>query len=95
MQTFINRCFFQRAMATIEHDLKMILTPKNLEEAYAVASGQQELDVGSQLYQELYSYYLSNHHERAPYETWKMRHDSGPDIDTLISEWLAEDLAEK
>jgi len=72
-----------------------MLSRDSMQEAYAIAHGEKELDVGSELYQQLYGYYLEHHADRAPYETWKMRHTSGPDIDALISEWLAQDLGEK
>lgn len=80
---------------TIKQDLRRILTSEDMAEAYAIARAEKELDPGSELYQQLYGYYLEHHADRAPYATWKMRHDSGPDIDTLISEWLVDDLGER
>lgn len=76
----------------VKQDLRKILNAEDMAEAYAVAQGKQELDVGSRLYQQVYGYYLEHHANRAPYDTWKMRHEHGPDIDVLIQEWLKEDL---
>ena len=72
--------------------LELVLTPREMEEARAVSAGSRELDLDTPLYERIYAFYLENTPERAPYATWRMKHESGPDIDEYIVDWLGQDL---